>query len=304
MTGVGPLGFITDANTAAPPQVSFEFFPPKTEKMAEQLWEAVRRLEPMAPRFVSVTYGAGGSTRELTHATVVRILKETKLVPAAHLTCVGASRAEVDAVARDYWESGVRHIVALRGDPPKDAANFAPHPDGYSNSVELIAGLRRIGAFDISAAAYPEVHADAPNPAAGIAFLKRKVDAGASRLITQLFFDVDNYLRWLDDVRRAGISIPVVPGIMPVTNFTAAQGFCQAIGARVPAWLARLFAGLENDAETRKLVGATVAAEQCRRLQSAGINEFHFYTLNRPDLTYAICHILGLRALADAPVPS
>ncbi|MBM3503421.1 MAG: methylenetetrahydrofolate reductase [NAD(P)H] [Alphaproteobacteria bacterium] len=299
MTGLHPLGLITDANTAAAPAVSFEFFPPKTEKMADQLWEAIRRLEPLAPRFVSVTYGAGGTTRERTHTTVVRILEETSLVPAAHLTCVGASRSEVDAIAHEYWQAGVRHIVALRGDPPKDVKNFTPHPDSYQNSVELIAGLRRIAAFEISAAAYPEVHADAPSPAAAIDFLKRKVDAGANRLITQLFFDIDNYLRWLDRVRAAGITIPIVPGIMPVTNFAAARGFCEAIGARVPGWLSRLFEGLEQDAETRKLVGATIAAEQCRRLQAAGIGEFHFYTLNRADLTYAISHILGLRPIVQ-----
>ncbi|MSO65555.1 MAG: methylenetetrahydrofolate reductase [NAD(P)H] [Alphaproteobacteria bacterium] len=293
-------GLITGRNVARPPLVSFEFFPPKTEKMAEQLWEAVRRLEPLGPRFVSVTYGAGGSTRERTHATVVRILRETRLTPAAHLTCVSATRQEVDEVAQAYWAAGVRHIVALRGDPPKGVGHFEASLDGYSDSVELIAGLKRIGPFDISAAAYPERHADAPSQQAGIDFLRRKVDAGADRLITQLFFDVENFLRWLDAVRAAGIEVPVVPGIMPVTNFTAAANFCRSSGARVPQWLAQLFEGLDEDPETRKLVGATVAAEQCRRLQAAGINEFHFYTLNRADLTYAISHILGLRARPSA----
>ncbi len=301
MSEMGELqGLITHENTSAPPDVSFEFFPPKTEKMNEMLWSSIKRLEPLGPRFVSVTYGAGGGTRERTHATVVRLLKDTSLVPAAHLTCVGASRGEIDDVAAGYWDAGVRHIVALRGDPPRDDPNFTPHDDGYANAAELVAGLKRVADFEISVASYPEVHVDATSPSADIEYLKRKVDAGASRAITQVFFDPDVFLRWLEKVRAAGISVPVVPGIMPVSNFEGAVRFCKMCGADVPAWMHRLFQGLEEDAETRKLVGATIAAEQCRRLQAAGINEFHFYTLNRADLTYAICHILGLRDTAPA----
>ena len=221
-------------------------------------------------------------------------------MPAAHLTCVGASRGEIDDVAAGYWDAGVRHIVALRGDPPRDDPNFTPHDDGYANASELVAGLKRVADFEISVASYPEVHVDATSPSADIEYLKRKVDAGASRAITQVFFDPDVFLRWLEKVRAAGISVPVVPGIMPVSNFEGAVRFCKMCGADVPAWMHRLFQGLEEDAETRKLVGATIAAEQCRRLQAAGINEFHFYTLNRADLTYAICHILGLRDTAPA----
>ena len=288
-------GLITDENTSAPPQVSFEFFPPKTEKMSEILWDSIKRLEPLGPRFVSVTYGAGGGTRERTHATVVRILKDTALVPAAHLTCVGASRAEIDEVAAGYWSAGVRHIVALRGDPPQNDPSFTPHKDGYANAAELVAGLKGVADFEVSVAAYPEVHVDATSPDADIDYLKRKIDAGASRAITQVFFDPDVYLRWLDKVRAAGIDVPIVPGIMPVSNFEGAVRFCGMCGTDVPDWMHRLFDGIEKDGDTRKLVGATIAAEQCRRLQSAGINEFHFYTLNRADLTYAICHILGLR---------
>lgn len=288
-------GLITHDNRAAVPKVSFEFFPPKTEKMSAVLWDSIKRLEPLDPRFVSVTYGAGGSTRERTHATVVRILEDTALVPAAHLTCVGASRGEIDDVARGYWDAGVRHIVALRGDPPKDDASFRQHNDGYANAAELVAGLKRVADFEISVAAYPEVHVDAQSAEADIDYLKRKIDQGASRAITQVFFDPDLYLRWLEKVRAAGITVPVVPGIMPVSNFKGAVRFCGMCGANVPGWMHQLFEGLDEDSETRKLVGATIAAEQCRRLQAAGIDEFHFYTLNRADLTYAICHILGLR---------
>ena len=288
-------GRIGGAAHAVAPQVSFEFFPPNTPQMEQTLWQSVKRLEPLGPEFVSVTYGAGGGTRERTHNLVVRILKETDLVPAAHLTCVGASRDEVDAVARDYWQAGVRHIVALRGDPPKGAPQFEAHPQGYANAAELIAGLNKVADFEISAAAYPEVHAEAASPQADLEFLKRKIGAGASRAITQLFFDVDVYLRWLERARKTGIDVPIVPGIMPVTNFKGAVRFAKGCGATIPDWMAHLFEGLDDDAETRKLLGATIAAEQCRRLQDAGINEFHFYTLNRADLTYAICHILGLR---------
>lgn len=282
------------------PKLSFEFFPPKTEALEQQLWACIRRLEPLAPRFVSVTYGAGGSTRERTHATVVRIAAETSLTPAAHLTCVGASRAEVDAIARAYWEAGIRHIVALRGDPPAGASHYEPHPEGYAYAADLVAGLRRIAPFEISVAAYPETHPAAPSPAADLDNLKRKIDAGATRAITQYFFDTDVYLRFLDRCLAAGIEVPLVPGILPVTNFAQVVKFSAICGASVPAWLARLFEGLDGDPETRRMVAAVVAAEQVRRLQAAGVDEFHFYTLNRPDLVYAIAHILGVRPAARA----
>jgi len=280
--------------------VSFEFFPPKTPEMERGLWRAIQRLAPLGPRFVSVTYGAGGGTRRRTHATLRRILAETDLVPAAHLTCVGASRAEVDAVARDYWQAGVRHIVALRGDPPEGAGRHVPRADGYRYAADLVAGLRRVGDFEISVAAYAEAHPEAASPEADLDNLKRKIAAGATRAITQFFFDVDVYLRFVERARRAGISVPIVPGILPVTNFAQVSRFAARCGATVPAWLGRLFEGLDDDPETRKLVAATVAAEHCRQLQMAGVSEFHFYTLNRADLAYAICHILGLRPRAPA----
>jgi methylenetetrahydrofolate reductase (NADPH) len=284
-------------------KTSFEFFPPRTDEMEKQLWQALLRLAPLRPRFVSVTYGAGGSTRERTHATVTRIRRETDLDPAAHLTCVGASRAEVDEVARDYWAAGIRHIVALRGDaPPESGGRFSPHAEGYANSTELVAGLRRIGDFEISVGCYPELHPDSKSPRVELEHLKRKVDAGATRAITQFFFDIETYLRFVDRARSAGIAVPIVPGIMPVTNFKQLVRFAGSCGASVPAWLADLFDGLDDDLETRRMVAADVAAEQCRRLQAEGIDEFHFYTLNRADLTYAICHILGVRpapALAE-----
>jgi methylenetetrahydrofolate reductase (NADPH) len=280
--------------------VSFEFFPPKTEQMAASLWQAVERLAPLAPNFVSVTYGAGGSTRERTHQTVVRLLQETALTPAAHLTCVAASRAEVDEVAMRYWQAGIRHIVALRGDPPEGEARFAPHAQGYGNAAELVAGLKRIGDFEISVAAFPEIHPDAASSRADLDNLKRKIDAGAARAITQYFFETESYLRFVERARAAGVRVPIVPGILPVTNFAQVVKFSARCGARVPAWLAHLFEGLDADPETRKLVAATVAAEQCRQLQRAGVTEFHFYTLNRADLTFAICHILGLRPRSAA----
>ena len=291
--GTAPLA---PAATAAPDlAVSFEFFPPRTEEMETILWSSVQRLAPLAPHFVSVTYGAGGSTRERTHATVRRIKTETRLTVAAHLTCVGAQRDDVDAVARDYWQAGVRHLVALRGDAPPDADGYEPHPGGYRDAADLVVGLRRVADFDISVAAYPEIHPDATSPVADLDNLKRKIDAGASRAITQYFFDPDVFLRFVDQARAAGIAVPIVPGILPVTNFAQLCRFSAGCGATVPGWLAALFEGLDEDPETRKLVAATVAAEQCQKLQHGGINEFHFYTLNRADLTYAICHILGLR---------
>ncbi len=292
---VRPNPVLPIALPAASVAVSFEFFPPKTEKMQHSLWECVTRLAPLSPRFVSVTYGAGGGTRERTHETVVRIARETAMKPAAHLTCVGASRGEVDDVARHYWDEGIRHIVALRGDPPEGQGRYRPHADGYAYAVDLVKGLRRIADFEISVAAYPEVHPEAASAEADLDNLKRKIDAGATRAITQYFFDVDVYSRFRDRARAAGISVPIVPGILPVTNFAQVQKFSAACGASVPAWMADLFAGLDEDPETRRMVAATVAAEQCRALVADGADELHFYTLNRADLTYAICHILGVR---------
>ncbi len=263
--------------------------------MEQTLWASVKRLEPLRPRFVSVTYGAGGSTRERTHATVVRILRESSLVPAAHLTCVGATREEVDAIARRYWQTGVRHIVALRGDPPADSDGYEPHPGGYAFAADLVAGLRKIADFEISVAAYPETHPEAAGAEPDLDNLKRKIDAGATRAITQYFFDVDLYLRFIDRVRAHGIDVPIVPGILPVTRFAQVVKFSKMCGTTVPQWMADLFEGLDDDPATRQLVAATVAAEQCRTLQANGIDEFHFYTLNRADLAYAISHILGLR---------
>jgi methylenetetrahydrofolate reductase (NADPH) len=278
-----------------PPLLSFEFFPPKTEALESQLWACIRRLEPLKPRFVSVTYGAGGTTRLRTHLTVARIVQETGLVPAAHLTCVGASRTEVDEVARQYWDAGVRHIVALRGDPPPGAV-YEPHPDGYAFAVDLVAGLKRVGDFEVSVAAYPETHPAAANPGGDLDNLKRKLDAGATRAITQFFFDTSVYLRFLDRCLAAGITAPIVPGILPVSNFAQAVKISSMCGTSVPDWLGHLFDGTDDDQEIRRMVATVVAAEQVRLLQANGVDEFHFYTLNRPDLTYAIAHILGVRA--------
>ncbi|SEH32330.1 methylenetetrahydrofolate reductase [Magnetospirillum fulvum] len=277
-----------------PVSVSFEFFPPKTDKMLDSLWEAVQRLVPLSPDFVSVTYGAGGGTRDRTHEIVSRIAHETSLKPAAHLTCVGHSRGEVDDIARRYWDEGIRHIVALRGDMP-DGQPYQPHPQGYAYAVDMVAGLKRIADFEISVAAYPETHPDAPSADFDLDNLKRKVDAGATRAISQYFFDPAVFLRFRDRCAAAGITVPVAPGILPVTNFAQVQRFSAACGAGVPDWLADLFAGLDDDPETRRLVAATVAAQQCRILSAAGVDLFHFYTLNRADLVYAICHILGVR---------
>jgi methylenetetrahydrofolate reductase (NADPH) len=286
--------------TAHPARVSFEFFPPKTEKMQENLWECVKRLEPLAPAFVSVTYGAGGSTRERTHDTVVRIARETALKPAAHLTCIGHSKGEVDDIARLYWDQGVRHIVALRGDAPEGSGKYVPTPGGYAYAADLVEGLKRVADFEISVAAYPEMHPDAPSAQFDLDNLKRKIDAGATRAITQYFFDVDVYLRFRDRARAAGITIPIVPGILPVTNFAQVQKFSAACGASVPGWMAELFEGLDDDPETRRLVAASVAARQCRKLAADGVSDFHFYTLNRADLTYAISRILGVRPVTNA----
>jgi len=277
-------------------RVSFEFFPPKTEEMERTLWDSIERLAPLSPDFVSVTYGAGGSTRERTHATVKRMLEETALTPAAHLTCVDATREDVDSVIANYRDVGVRHIVALRGDPKAGiGTRYTPHPGGYENAADLVAGIRRIGDFEVSVSAYPEKHPDSRDVDADLDMLQAKVDAGATRAITQFFFDNDLYFRYLDRVRARGINIPVVPGILPVQNFKQAKNFAQAAGASIPDWLAARFDGLDDDVATRKLVAAAVAAEQVIDLVDRGVTDFHFYTMNRADLVYAICHLLGLR---------
>jgi methylenetetrahydrofolate reductase (NADPH) len=278
--------------------VSFEFFPPKTEKMAETLWDSIQTLEPLGPRFVSVTYGAGGSTRERTHQTVERILKETSLTPAAHLTCVGASRGEVDEVAREYWDLGVRHIVALRGDPSEPGAKYQPHPEGYRDATELVEGLKKVAPFDISIAAYPECHPDSSSRAFDIENLKRKVDAGADRAITQFFFSADCFFRFRDDAAAAGLDVEIVPGILPVSNVATTRRFAATCGANIPQWLDDLFEGLDDLPAARQLIAATVAAELCGQLYAGGVRHFHFYTLNRAELSYAICHLLGVRARA------
>jgi methylenetetrahydrofolate reductase (NADPH) len=276
--------------------VSFEFFPPKNEKMEETLWTSMRRLEPMRPDFVSVTYGAGGSTRERTHATVSRIVRETMVIPAAHLTCVQATRGEVDEVARGYWQAGIRHIVALRGDAVAGpGARFVPHPNGYQNAADLVGGLKRLAKFEISVAAYPEKHPDSPSVEADIDNLKAKIDAGATRAITQFFFDNDLYRAYVDRVRARGITVPIVPGIVPIHNFKQVASFAVRTGATIPDWMARRFDGLDNDPQTSHLVAAAVAAEQVMDLVDHGTRQFHFYTLNRADLVYAVCHLLGLR---------
>jgi methylenetetrahydrofolate reductase (NADPH) len=280
-------------------EVSFEFFPPKTEKMEAKLWDCIERLKPLKPSYVSVTYGAGGSTRERTHATVKRIRQETALEPAAHLTCVGATREEIDEIARQYWADGIRHIVALRGDPSDGIGNaYEPHPGGYAYAADLVAGLKKIADFEVSVAAYPEVHPQAISPAADLDNLKRKVDAGATRAITQAFFDLGAYLDFLEAADKADIHVPIVPGILPVTNFKRIEEFAAMTGMSVPDWMGQLFEGLDDDAETRNLVAASVAAEQCRVLYANGVKAFHFYTLNRADLTFAICHMLGVRPKA------
>jgi len=281
--------------------VSFEFFPPTSDKIAEQLWNAILRLAPLEPGFVSVTYGAGGTTRERTFDTVERIMRDTALTPAAHLTCVGDSRGQVDDAARRYWDAGVRHVVALRGDPPEGTATFEPAADGYAYASDLVAGLKRVAEFEISVAAYPEVHPEAASAEADLDNLKRKIDAGASRAMTQFFFDVDLFLRFRDRARAAGIDVPIVPGILPVTNYGRLVDFSARCGAALPEWLARLFEGLDDDPDTRRLISGWIAIEQCRRLTAHGVSDIHFYTLNRAELTRAICHALGIRAAAPLP---
>ena len=283
------------------PKVSFEFFPPKTPEMEEQLWRAIRRLEPLGPAFVSVTYGAGGSTRERTHATVKRIVDETTLSPAAHLTCVAASREEVDAIVRRYWDAGVRHIVALRGDMP-DGGPYQPHPKGYASTPELIEGIRRIAPFEISVSAYPEIHPDSPSIDHDMELLRAKVAAGATRAITQFGFDTSIIAKFRDLLRRRGISVPLIPGLMPSTNIKGVRRMAATARVRVPEWLERLYAGLDGDPETRKLVAAAVLAEQVEELRSEGFDQFHFYTLNQADLTYAACRILGMEPVGQTAV--
>lgn len=276
-------------------EVSFEFFPPKTEKMGETLWQSVETLAPLGPRFASVTYGAGGSTRERTHQQVVRIQNEAHIPAAAHLTCVDATREQVDEVARHYWDEGIRHIVALRGDAPDGSGKYTPHPGGYANAVELIAGLKQVADFEISVAAYPEVHPDSPDAQADIDNLKAKFDAGATRAITQFFFDPQCFFEFRDKAAAAGIQGEIVPGIMPVLSFAAVQRMSGLCGTAIPPWMEGLFGGLDDRPEARQLVSATIAAEMCRRLYAGGVRQFHFYTLNRAELSYAICHMLGLR---------
>jgi methylenetetrahydrofolate reductase (NADPH) len=286
-----------------PISVSFEFFPPGDAEMEATLWKTVQRLEPLAPRFVSVTYGADGSTRERTHGLVTRIQRETPLTGAPHLTCVGASRGEILDIARRYWDQGIRHIVALRGDPIKGDSGYVPHPDGFAYASDLVAGLKTVANFDISVAAYPETHPEAPSAHFDLDNLKRKIDAGASRAITQFFYDIEAFLRFRDRCVRAGINAAIVPGILPVTRFPQVLRFAKACGATIPEWLQFRFLGLDEDAETRRLIAASVAIEQVQDLRQEGVTEFHFYTLNRAELTFAICHALGVRPGVIAPRP-
>ena len=298
MTVTEPAGGPLFADLPGDIEVSFEFFPPKTEKMAETLWSSVQTLAPLKPRFVSVTYGAGGTTRERTHATVARIAAETDIPAAAHLTCVDAGRDEIAAVADAYWEAGIRHIVALRGDPPvRDGQfqRFVPHPDGYRDAAELVAGLAARHPFELSVGAYPETHPEAASADADMAHLKRKLDAGASRAITQFFFEPEAFFGFRDRAAAAGISADLVPGILPVSNFANVKRMAAQCGTRIPEWMGRLFEGLDDKPEARQLVAATIAAEMVRRLYAGGVRHFHFYTLNRAELAYAICHLLGVR---------
>ena len=293
-TGTGAAEFPARAPQRL--EVSFEFSPPKTEAAERTLWETVNRLTPLHPTFFSVTYGAGGSTRQRTHETVARLKKDTGIDAAAHLTCVAATQGEIDDVARAYWDAGIRHIVALRGDPPGGmGGKYSVHPGGYENAAGLVKGLKKIGDFQISVAGYPEKHPDSADAKADLENLKRKVDAGADRCITQFFFEPDDFLRFRDNAAAAGIGVPIVPGIMPVSNFQGISKMAALCGSKVPAWLAEMFQGLEDDVETRRMIAATVAGDLCRRLHAEGVDQFHFYTLNRADLTFAICHLLGVR---------
>jgi methylenetetrahydrofolate reductase (NADPH) len=283
------------AGDGGPISVSFEFSPPKTAEAEIALWQTIKRLEPLGPSFVSVTYGAGGSTRERTHATVKRIVEETALKPAAHLTCVGSSRAEIDEIVRGYWQAGIRHIVALRGDMPNMDGPYRSHPDGYHSTPELIQGIRRIAPFEISVSFYPERHPDSPSHGHDIALLKKKMDAGATRALGQFCFDNDATARFRDDAAKAGITIPVIPGIMPTTNFRGVERMAAKTHAAIPAWLARAYDGLDEDLESRRIVAAAVLADQVQQLRDRGFSQFHFYTLNQANLSYAACRLLGLR---------
>ena len=288
------LSNLSDFFGAEPPRVSFEFFPPKTPESEITLWDSIKYLEPLSPEFVGVTYGALGSTRDLTHRTVCRLAQETKLKPAAHLTCAYASRAEVNEVAQAYWDAGIRHIVALRGDPPKGSKVYVPHPDGYAHCCDLVRGLKDIGDFQITVAAFPEKHPESPSFDFDMDVLKMKIDAGATRAITQYFFEVDDYFRLLDRAEKAHIDIPIIPGIMPVTNAANLVKFSQTCGAMVPDWLLHLFDHTDNNPAIRNMLAMQVAASQCLLLRKAGINDFHFFTMNRYELTWAICRVLGL----------
>jgi methylenetetrahydrofolate reductase (NADPH) len=303
MSSASLVGRVGDSlsRLARPVQVSFEFFPPGDEKMEQILWQSIQRLAPLRPRFVSVTYGADGSTRERTHNVVARVVRETLLTPAAHLTCVGMDRAHVLDIARSYWHTGVRHIVALRGDAPQGSSGYQPHPGGFAYAVDLVRGLRSVANFEISVAAYPEGHPDAPNAAFDLDNLKAKLDAGADRAITQFFFEPGVFLRFRDRCAAAGIKASLVPGILPITRFPHMLRFAERCGASVPEWLRHRFDGLEDDADTRRMIAAALAIDQVQALSREGVDEFHFYTLNRADLTYAICHALGVRPAPVGP---
>lgn len=275
--------------------VSFEFFPPKTDEMEKTLFKSIESLAPLKPKFISVTYGAGGSTRERTHQTIKKILKETNLKPASHLTCIGSSKEEVNKIAKDYWDMGVKHIVALRGDMPASSSNYQLRPDGYQYADELVSGLKEIADFEISVAGYPEKHPEAKSLDEDIKYLKRKVDAGATQIITQFFFDSDVYFKFVDKCHDAGINVPIIPGILPVSNVKQVKHFAKMCGATIPKWMSELFNNLDNHESTRRIIAAVVAIELCRILHNGGVNEFHFYTLNRSELTKSVCHILGIR---------
>jgi methylenetetrahydrofolate reductase (NADPH) len=289
---------MTDQNPK--PEVSFEFFPPNSPAMESTLWNSIQRLAPLNPRFVSVTYGADGSTRDRTHKIVSRVIQDTGLRGAPHLTCVGATKEEIQDIAKKYWSEGIRDIVALRGDPPAGEDHYTPHPGGYHYGADLVQGLREVADFEISVAAYPEVHPEAPDADFDLDNLKRKIDAGATRAITQFFFDTDNYLRFRDQCVAAGISASIVPGILPINKFPQLLRFANMCGAIVPEWLHQRFEGLDDDDETRRMISANIAIDQVHRMQAEGIHEFHFYTLNRAELTYAICHALGLRSETES----
>jgi len=282
-----------------PIRVSFEFFPPKTEEMELKLWDAIKRLEPLSPGFVSVTYGAGGSTRDRTHHTILRLLAETGLKPAAHLTCVAAPRCEIDEIVRRYWQAGVRHIVALRGDMP-DGGAYAAHAEGYRTTPELVAGIRAVGDFAVSVSCYPEKHPESPSLEHDLDLLKKKVEAGATRAIGQFCFSTEALARFRDRADRWGISVPIIPGLMPATNFTGIARMAGRCGASIPSWLAALYDGLDHDLESRRIVASAVLAEQVGELHAYGFEQFHFYTLNQADLTYATCRILGLQPKENA----